>query len=393
MLKQRRQVPHQTANLAAELPFSSSKRRRKPGTTAFFVSLLVACVLIVTIACTLRLLLSRTRENERKQISHNKTTKLTPTNMLSSRNWRYMATCESVPETYYTLEDVESWCTFPFPTECKHAVEDMMAWFQFCQGTIWIRLQSRQDGDLDTFIQHVLPNMSHEFDLITTDGDTSVPGGVPHAGTLLESPLLKRWFTQNYDGTSHPKLHPIPIGLDMHSFRPGLWSSTDWDENLLQMKYIREKGRGHQTYAVWIPPMSTSTTGEGGTGGGERERARKIAKECGAIENPDSSLTYMLVDELWESYAQYRFGLSPPGHGMDCHRTWEMLFFGMIPIIKTSALDAVYKDLPVLIVQDWTDLCQEGFLDREYMRLREKLPLPEEAFTTARYMALARANS
>ena len=41
----------------------------------------------------------------------------------------------------------------------------------------------------------------------------------------------------------------------------------------------------------------------------------------------------MPVDKLWDAYKKYTFGVSPHGNGLDCHRTWEMLYFGMIPML------------------------------------------------------------
>lgn len=312
------------------------------------------------------------------------TVKLTTKNVMTAANWHRMATCETVPESYYNLEyasSVPSWCNSTFITECKHPVKEMIEWFSPCQGTIWIRLQSGPTGDVHTFIKHVLPRMTSEFDLITTSGDNSVPDGIQDAQTLLDSPLLKRWYTQNWNGFPHPKLQAIPIGFEMHTVRRGLWSPTDWEENLLQMRYIRKKGVGHQKYALWIPPMSDSGKK------GERDRARKVAQSCGGIRNKYDDMEYFLpVNELWNQYTRYRFGLSPPGNGIDCHRTWEMMYFGMIPIVMTSGLDHMYSGLPVVIVKDWTDLCQEGFLDQQYARLKHMLPLPEEIFTMAPYL-------
>ena len=47
------------------------------------------------------------------------------------------------------------------------------------------------------------------------------------------------------------------------------------------------------------------------------------------------------------------------GHGMDCHRTWEALILGCIVIVKKSVLDVLYEDLPVLIVDNWSDITKE----------------------------------
>ena len=54
--------------------------------------------------------------------------------------------------------------------------------------------------------------------------------------------------------------------------------------------------------------------------------------------------------------AQSEFVISPRGNSLDCHKTWEALYLGAIPIVKTSELDPLYKNLPVLIVKDWSDV-------------------------------------
>ena len=56
---------------------------------------------------------------------------------------------------------------------------------------------------------------------------------------------------------------------------------------------------------------------------------------------------------------KYSFVLSPHGNGLDCHRTWEALVLGCIPVVKTSSLDKLYDDLPVLIVNNWYDIDEE----------------------------------
>ena len=39
---------------------------------------------------------------------------------------------------------------------------------------------------------------------------------------------------------------------------------------------------------------------------------------------------------------------------MDCHRTWEALLLGCIPIVKRNALSPLFDDLPVMVVDDWS---------------------------------------
>ena len=75
--------------------------------------------------------------------------------------------------------------------------------------------------------------------------------------------------------------------------------------------------------------------------------------------------------ELFRIRSKYRFLLSPLGNGLDCHRTWEGILFGMIIIVKTSPLDILYKihNLPVVIVNDWTDI-NKTMLDKWYQQYK-----------------------
>jgi hypothetical protein len=64
-----------------------------------------------------------------------------------------------------------------------------------------------------------------------------------------------------------------------------------------------------------------------------------------------------------EYYTQLKitkFVICPSGTGMDTHRIYETLYFGGIPIIKTSFLDPMYKKLGgCWIVNDWSEVTEE----------------------------------
>jgi hypothetical protein len=56
--------------------------------------------------------------------------------------------------------------------------------------------------------------------------------------------------------------------------------------------------------------------------------------------------------QTWGEMCKYSFVLSPFGNGYDCHRTWEALLLGCIPIMKKSRIDSLFKYLPVLTRED-----------------------------------------
>jgi hypothetical protein len=70
-------------------------------------------------------------------------------------------------------------------------------------------------------------------------------------------------------------------------------------------------------------------------------------------------------DVCWKNMIKYTFVLSPQGNGIDCHRTWEALCLGCYPIVKTSGLDPLFDDLPVWIVNEWTEVTAENMKQKE----------------------------
>ena len=75
---------------------------------------------------------------------------------------------------------------------------------------------------------------------------------------------------------------------------------------------------------------------------------------------------YRLISRktLWNNMLKYAFIASPHGNGLDCHRTWEALVLGCIPIVKKSPLDGLYEGLPVLIVNEWSDINEQLLKDK-----------------------------
>jgi len=56
---------------------------------------------------------------------------------------------------------------------------------------------------------------------------------------------------------------------------------------------------------------------------------------------------------------------------MDCHRTWEALCLGAIPILKAPDFRQMFEDLPVLIVNEWTEITRE-LLDNTLKEFKQK---------------------
>lgn len=76
--------------------------------------------------------------------------------------------------------------------------------------------------------------------------------------------------------------------------------------------------------------------------------------------------------DFYETLRTYKYCISPRGAGIDTHRTYESIYFDVVPILKTSELDDLHSKLPVLIVNEWSEITLD-YLNDNYMLSIEKL--------------------
>lgn len=78
------------------------------------------------------------------------------------------------------------------------------------------------------------------------------------------------------------------------------------------------------------------------------------------------SLTHSLPEtmekrvEFYRTLKSTKFAICPPGKGIDTHRIYECILFGVIPIVLTSPLDSLYSNLPIWIVNDWNEVTEDS---------------------------------
>jgi hypothetical protein len=217
------------------------------------------------------------------------------------------------------------------------------------------------------FAQHILSKIRTPFILVT--GDSDLPINTVSLGDclkiLLDSPMLVSWFCQNRD-IDHPKLFSLPIGINIHN----LWSNPlEWGGGFI-LPVMQELQL--TTLAQTAPNFATREPKIFCNWHFSIDRADR--RQC--LEMIDHSLCHFQEKPLpmastWELQSQFQYVLSPHGAGVDCHRTWEALLLGCVPIIKKSSIDDLFTDLPVITVDDWDEI-HPGFLDRATAELEKK---------------------
>lgn len=194
-----------------------------------------------------------------------------------------------------------------------------------------------------------LAQITNQFILLTHSSDATMPGSYSF---LLDNPLLIAWFAENKGPLEHEKLIAIPIGL-----ADPYWPHGDVRIISDAMATTRNTTKKHFLYINFE------------TGTNPKARINVFQSFRG------KSFCYEARRKPWGEYlrdlAASRFILSPPGNGVDCHRPWEALLMGSIPVMITSSIDCLFDDLPVVIVQDWTQVTKE-FLEKKYKEIREQ---------------------
>ena len=222
-------------------------------------------------------------------------------------------------------------------------------------GTIYVCTEA-----LRNFADNFLPNIRDPFVLISGDADTAISEPLladPAIIAILSSDFLLGWYAQNLSAL-HPKIFQLPIGLDYHTMweRPGAWGisavSPISQENAL-FNTLASSLEFNQRYMVAYCNWRAVA------GWGDRlECYEKIDKSVCLFETNS-----VPRNSTWLRQSECMFVVSPEGIGMDCHRTWEAIVLGCIPIIKRNALSGLFAELPVLIVNDWGEVNRDTMFE------------------------------
>lgn len=173
--------------------------------------------------------------------------------------------------------------------------------------------------------------------LVSTEAEDVTPG-VYHV--MAADDRVGVFYTMNHDeqhAGQNPKFQPVPIGqlwktrgrvlLPQHRAAPP-WAAS-----------------GRKNVVLW---MLTARSGE-------RQSALSALKA-----NLGVMLQQRAHGDAFQAYKEVKFVASPFGAGPDCHRTWEVLAMGAVPIVRDHAgLRPLFVGQPVIVVKEWSDVTKE----------------------------------
>ena len=217
------------------------------------------------------------------------------------------------------------------------------------------------------FIQEILPILQSQIVLVT--GCDTISSNVSGYKNIINSPNILHWYLQNYaldPNLTKKRVTCLPLGIDYHKLDP------DAPGNGFDMGLPSSAGNQHitlQTIRDTIPPLSSRPPIAYGNfhlnmdtflrdpQAKRRYHAREEALDVLKSQQCCYFETHQIPrNEVWRQHRYFAFELSPHGNGLDCHRTWEALILKTIPIVKRSSIDPLYKGLPVVIVNNWSEV-------------------------------------
>ncbi|MDR7127306.1 hypothetical protein [Pseudotabrizicola sp. 4114] len=198
------------------------------------------------------------------------------------------------------------------------------------------------------FATEVLPNLHMPFVLVSGSEDCTLPQQCDRRwraytaaeqqmiATILDHPLLLRWFAENLEDDSDPRFSPLPTGM----VYPG--------------------GVPETLAAVSCPPLHSRPLkvlcGHRVRNGAQWELRRAVTERAANdwadfCTVPDGELPEPEFLALMRSHA---FVLCAEGGGLDpSPKAWQAILSGAIPIVRKTGTYKAYAQLPVAFVDDW----------------------------------------
>ena len=210
--------------------------------------------------------------------------------------------------------------------------------------------------NIDSFVKH-RKLVKKPYILIINGDDNTL---TPRLWRKLNSKRLIHCYCCN-SSVTHRKITLIPRGFE--------------DDFWFKKRTKQSKIKQTEYYNPYKNPggfIDKSSSGKcvymnfnAGTYEYERHICRNIMKRKRFVKGESGVPLNKFLSELRKS----TFVLSPAGNGIECHRTWESILVGTIPIIRPvckhdnnvycEGYKELYKDLPVIIVKDWNEVTED----------------------------------
>lgn len=186
------------------------------------------------------------------------------------------------------------------------------------------------------FQKSVLPYIKTKFILVSGVSSYSIEEGDKSYKDILKNQYLVKWFCTNPPVEKHEKIEWLPIGFEEQERVGG-------NKELLASYYNTSYPWNNKKDRIYIPYH-----------GATHSSRSKLIDKVASLPNVDIETTKLDFDSYLKKMSEYKFVLSLRGRGWDCHRHYESLLVGSMPILEGGPILQEFKNrnIPVVDIKD-----------------------------------------
>ena len=203
-----------------------------------------------------------------------------------------------------------------------------------------------------------------EITLITGNSDYGITEQI-----VKESPdNIKRWYAQNVE-CIHPKITALPLGIENHEMCVLEGHGHGWPHAVEKIDTL-SKFEGMPI----SPKNSIYANFSVGTHQSRQHVANIALKEStitAKIHQNHEQMRNLSYFDYVSDIMEHKMVICPRGNGVDCHRVWEVLYLGRVPVVERSIAMSFFEELPILFVDDWSELHNNDLMHEKYNNIKD----------------------
>jgi hypothetical protein len=186
-----------------------------------------------------------------------------------------------------------------------------------------------------TFQTYHLNSIKTKFILVSGVSSFSIDEGVSSYKDILENENLIKWFCTNPPQEKHEKIEWLPIGFEEKEREGG-------NQEILKSFYKEYKWEDKKD-RIYIPYHGSTF--------GTRKDNIELVKMFSNVDVEENKLDFV---SYLNKMSEYKYVLSLRGAGWDCHRHYESILVGSVPIMDGGPIMKAFleNNIPVFNISD-----------------------------------------
>lgn len=227
-----------------------------------------------------------------------------------------------------------------FPSICENTICYYTAKNKITGSTLYADTYCK-----DEVLDYVRSHPNTFFKIVFHNSDWSCPDNIPPNCIVYSQNVAIEQLSNN--------VHSLPIGLE----------NSKWFNHIGKLQKLQKIIQKQPTKLCYC-------NFNVGTNIKIREPAKSLTQKPYFTQDMHHN-GYDFVSYI-NNIVNHFYVLSPPGNGIDCHRTWETLYLKRVPIIYNVYKTDLFDELPVLLINNVEELTQEFLEHNKNIILQKK---------------------